>query len=127
MATLIPALRVLLDVTRSLRHLFQTRPPARADDPAVAGLVERADQARATGRAGEARELYEQALQTPTVDGTQLALVHCELGRLDAVQGHAVGAMGHFRSAVRADRSFIPAALALGDAQEAAGDLREAA
>jgi tetratricopeptide (TPR) repeat protein len=127
MATLIPTLRALLDITRSLRHLLQTRPPARPADPAVADLVERAAQARATGRAGEARGFYEQALRTPTADGTQLALVHYELGRLDAEQGRAAGALGHFRSAVRADRGFVPAALALGDAQEAAGDLREAA
>jgi len=127
MATLIPTLRALLAATRSLRHLLQTRPPARPTDPAVADLVERADQARATGRAGEARGLYEQALRTPTADGARLALVHYELGRLDAEQGRAAGAIAHFRSAVRADRGFVPAALALGDAQEAAGDLREAA
>ena len=125
MATPVSTLRARL--TRSLRHLFQTRSPARAADPAVADLVERADQARANGRTEQARGLYEQALRTPTADGAQLALVHCELGRLDSEEGRAAVAIGHFKSAVRADRGFIPAALALGDAQEATGDVREAA
>ena len=35
-------------------------------------------------------------------------------------------AAGHFKAALRADRDFVPAAVALGDAYEAAGDHREA-
>ena len=55
-----------------------------------------------------------------------LATIYYELGRAEIARGNAGGALGHFRSAVRADRSFVPAALALGDAYESSGDHREA-
>jgi lipopolysaccharide biosynthesis regulator YciM len=60
------------------------------------------------------------------VAGDRLAIVHYQLGRLDAEQGRAGAAITHFKSALRADRGFVPAALALGDALEAAGDVRDA-
>jgi lipopolysaccharide biosynthesis regulator YciM len=55
-----------------------------------------------------------------------LAIIHYELGRVELGHANRAGALGHFRSAVRADRFFLPAALALGDAHESAGDRREA-
>jgi lipopolysaccharide biosynthesis regulator YciM len=55
-----------------------------------------------------------------------LAIIHYELGRADVSRANAGGALGHFKSAVRADRLFLPAALALGDAYELTGDHREA-
>jgi tetratricopeptide (TPR) repeat protein len=58
--------------------------------------------------------------------GGRLAALHYELGRLEAERGRTSAALAHFRSALRADRGFVPAAVALGDAQEHAGDLREA-
>jgi lipopolysaccharide biosynthesis regulator YciM len=55
-----------------------------------------------------------------------LAIIHHELGRAEVEQGRPAAAIPHFRSAIRADRSFVPALLALGEAHEATGDRREA-
>src|SRR5205809_185802 len=55
-----------------------------------------------------------------------LAVGYYEMGRLELARGEATAAVGHFRAALRADRDFVPASVALGDAQEAAGDPREA-
>ena len=55
-----------------------------------------------------------------------LAIIHYELGRADVARANAGGALAHFKNAVRADRLFLPAALALGDAYELTGDRREA-
>ncbi len=55
-----------------------------------------------------------------------LATIYYELGRADVARANAGGALGHFKSAARADRLFLPAALALGDAFELTGDHREA-
>lgn len=54
-----------------------------------------------------------------------LAALHYEIGRAEAERGPAV-AIGHYRSALKADRGFLPATLGLGDALEATGDRREA-
>jgi lipopolysaccharide biosynthesis regulator YciM len=56
-----------------------------------------------------------------------LAVGYYELGRLELARGEAAAATGHFRAALRADRDFVPAVVALGDALEVAGDPREAA
>jgi lipopolysaccharide biosynthesis regulator YciM len=55
-----------------------------------------------------------------------LAVGCYELGRLELARGDAAAAAGHFKAALRADRDFLPATLALGDAYERAGDHREA-
>ncbi len=55
-----------------------------------------------------------------------LAAVHYELGRAEARRGQPQAAISHFRSALRVERGFLPAAIALGEAWEAAGDPREA-
>lgn len=55
-----------------------------------------------------------------------LAVGHYEMGRQALAQKQSERAIGHLRSALRADREFVPAAVALGDALEAAGDVREA-
>ena len=55
-----------------------------------------------------------------------LAVGHYELGRLELARGDAAAAVTQFKAAVRADRDFVPAVMALGDAYEAAGDQREA-
>jgi lipopolysaccharide biosynthesis regulator YciM len=55
-----------------------------------------------------------------------LAVGYYELGRLELARGEALAAGGHFRAALRADRDFVPAMVAIGDALEAAGDPREA-
>jgi len=127
MMSLLRTLRTLLALTRSLRSALASRASARGSDPAVSELVDRATAARAAGRPDEARAFLEQALRINAGDGGRLASLHYELGRLDAERGRAAAAVAHFRSALRADRGFVPAAVALGDAQEASGDLREAA
>jgi len=55
-----------------------------------------------------------------------LAVIHYEAGRAALAEGRAATAIAEFKNAVRADRHFVPAAVALGDAYEAAGDHREA-
>ena len=55
-----------------------------------------------------------------------LAVIYYELGRAETARANAPGALGHFKNAARADRFFLPAALALGDAYELTGDHREA-
>jgi len=55
-----------------------------------------------------------------------LAVGYYELGRLELVRGQAPVAIAHFKSALRAQRDFTPAVVALGDAYEATGDHREA-
>ena len=55
-----------------------------------------------------------------------LAVIYYELGRVELGHSNHGGALAHFRNAVRTDRFFLPAALALGDAYETLGDRREA-
>jgi lipopolysaccharide biosynthesis regulator YciM len=55
-----------------------------------------------------------------------LAVGYYELGRLELARGRAPAAIGHFKSALRAQRDFTPAVVALGDAYEVTGDHREA-
>lgn len=126
MTSLFSILRALLAFTPLLRKLSQAGLSPRRGDPPLPDLLERAEAARAAGRPDEARGLWEGALRRSLVEGERLAIVHYELGRLDAERGRAGAAATHFKSALRADRGFVPAALALGDAQEAAGEVREA-
>jgi lipopolysaccharide assembly protein B len=55
-----------------------------------------------------------------------LAVGYYELGRLELARGRAPAAITHFKSALRAQRDFTPAVVALGDAYEVTGDHREA-
>lgn len=55
-----------------------------------------------------------------------LAVGYYELGRLELARGRAPAAIAHFRSALRAQRDFTPAVVALGDAYEVTSDHREA-
>lgn len=55
-----------------------------------------------------------------------LAVIPYELGRAQMAAGAPKNALVHFRNAVRSDRRFVPATIALGDAHEAAGDRKEA-
>jgi len=89
------------------------------------------DLAAETGRWSEALEAQQRVLGT--VGSTErspetewLAVIYYELGRAEVARANASAALGHFRSAARADRLFLPAALALGDAYELTGDHREA-
>jgi tetratricopeptide (TPR) repeat protein len=117
-------LYALLTAARSFRSALVS-PPTRAGASALGELLDRAAAARAAGRRDEAGALFEEALRAHP-GGAALAVVHYELARLDAERGRTAAAVAHFKSALRADRGFVPAALALGDAQEHMGDLREA-
>lgn len=55
-----------------------------------------------------------------------LAAIHYELGRSEIQRKQPAAAIPHFKNALKADRNFLPAALALGEAQAATGDPREA-
>lgn len=55
-----------------------------------------------------------------------LAGIRYEIGKALLGEGKAKEALIHFRDAVRADRGFLPASVALGDAHLRAGDRREA-
>jgi lipopolysaccharide biosynthesis regulator YciM len=55
-----------------------------------------------------------------------IAVIHYELGRQEMACGQLSAAATQFRSALKADRNFVPATLGLGDALDAGGDRREA-
>ena len=116
-----------LSVFRSLPSVLGLRRPTRAgDDTGADERLDQAQAARAAGRGDEARALFEQALRLHPAEAGRLATIHYELARLEAERGRSAAAVAHFKSALRADRGFVPAAVELGDAQEHAGDLREA-
>lgn len=83
------------------------------------------------GAWAEALTLAERVLESVSgaargVEAAALAGAHYELGRIDLAQGRPAAAAAHCKSALKADRAFVPAALALGAAHEAMGDRREA-
>jgi tetratricopeptide (TPR) repeat protein len=107
-ASLIVALRDLASRGRDLLQHIAGRPADPATDPETAGLVRRARDAHVAGRRDE-----------------EVALLH-EAGRTELAHGRPASALGYFRGALRIDRDFLPALVALGDAYDAAGDRREA-
>jgi tetratricopeptide (TPR) repeat protein len=107
-ASLIAALRDLVSRGRDFLESITARPVDSAGDPATADLVRRARDAHAAGRRDE-----------------EAALLH-EAGRTELAHGRPTTALGYFRAALRVDRDFLPALVALGDAYEAVGDRREA-
>jgi len=95
---------------------------------ALRGLRELAAEA---GRWPELLDLQHRILGTVAAAGRSaetewLAVAYYELGRAELARGSAAAALPQLRNAVRADRHFLPAALALGDAHEAVGERREA-
>lgn len=165
MPSVLSSLSVLSSVGRLLARVLGAAPLGSPEDPEVAALARRAEEARRAGRREEARRLYRQVLDRRKNDLTALrglrdiavesaawsealglqdrilnaasagerareaewlAGIHYELGRTEVGRGQPAAAIGHFKSALRADRGFVPAALALGDAHEATGDRREA-
>lgn len=108
MASLIVALRDLAERGRDLLQHLTGRPAEPTPAPETADLVRRARDAHAAGRRDE-----------------EAALLH-EAGRTELAHGRPATALGHFRGALRVDREFLPALVAVGDAYEAAGDHREA-
>jgi tetratricopeptide (TPR) repeat protein len=106
--SLIHTLRDLALRGRDLLQQLTSRPPDPSADPETAALIRRARDAHAAGRRGE-----------------EAALLH-EAGRTELAHGRPLIALSYFRGALRIDRDFLPALVALGDAYDAAGERREA-
>ena len=107
------------------RYVLQ-RWPAHAD--ALRGLRDLAIEARDWDEAVavQQRLLTVARPSDRVVESAWLAVGHYELGRLELARGAAPAAIAHFKAALRSDRDFLPATLALGDAHEVAGEHREA-
>jgi lipopolysaccharide biosynthesis regulator YciM len=115
-----------LDETRTLYRYVLQRWPQHAE--ALRGLRDLAIEARDWD---EAVVIQQRLLNAATpadraVESEWLAVGYYELGRLELARGNATAAITHFKAALKADREFLPAVLALGDAHEASGDQREA-
>jgi tetratricopeptide (TPR) repeat protein len=146
MPTLIRTLRALSSLVGLVDRLLGAPRPPGGTDPRADRLVAAAAQARSDGRSAEAMSLYRQALRhdrfhvwpeaaeparrlvalVPPADRAResewLAVIHYEIGQARMAAGLPKPAAAEFRSAIRANRSFVPATIALGDAYEAAGD-----
>jgi tetratricopeptide (TPR) repeat protein len=113
------------DARRSFRRALERR---KHEPTALRGLR---DLAIEGGAWREALEFAERAASISNgaqreADTQALAGVHYQLGRVELDGGRAAAAVGHLRSALKVDREFVPAAVALGDALEQTGDHREA-
>ena len=103
----------------------------RARSGEILALRAQRDEAVRTGRWSDAVWPQQRlAILAPSSERAReaewLAVVHYELGREALKAGHPGPAIAHLRNSLRADRRFVPAALALGEAHEGAGDHREA-
>jgi lipopolysaccharide biosynthesis regulator YciM len=115
-----------LDETRTLYRYVLQRWPQHAE--ALRGLRDLAIAARDWDEAVVIQQRLLSAAP-PTdraVESEWLAVGYYELGRLELARGNSAVAITHFRAALKADRDFLPAGLALGDAHELAGDHKEA-
>jgi lipopolysaccharide biosynthesis regulator YciM len=115
-----------LDEARTLYRYVLQRWPHHAD--ALRGLRDLAIDARDWDEAVAIQQRLLTAA-SPTdraVESEWLAVGYYELGRLELARGNPAAAITHFKAALKADREFLPAVLALGDAHESAGDHREA-
>jgi tetratricopeptide (TPR) repeat protein len=115
-----------LEETRTLYRYVLQRWPGHAG-----ALRAQRDLAIDAGDWDEAVAIQQRLLTVATpgdraVESEWLAVGYYELGRLELARGAAAAAVAHFKAALRADRDFLPATLALGDALESAGDHREA-
>jgi lipopolysaccharide biosynthesis regulator YciM len=113
------------EAARLYRQVLAQR---RNEVTALRGLRDQAIEARTWREALDFAERL--AAQLPAAERAPesewVAIIHYELGRAEVERGRPSAAIAHFRSALRADRSFVPGVLALGDAYEATGDRREA-
>ena len=85
-------------------------------------LIEGARGAAAAGRLQDAQRAYEGALAA----SPDSAFLHRELGVVARRQGHAGGAMEHFRRAVELDPADVASLVQLGELQEARQDFAAA-
>ncbi len=113
------------DALATYRQIFQR------DKDHVTALRAVRDLTASLGRWEEALEVQE---RLSTLAGAEerraeiewLAGIYYEIGKARLSEGKFVEARRQFVAALRADRAFFPASLALGDAWEHAGDWREA-
>ncbi|HEV8143278.1 MAG TPA: tetratricopeptide repeat protein [Methylomirabilota bacterium] len=108
MASVIDTLRDLAARGRRLFEMVTGQPSETATDPETAALLRLARDAHAAGQRDQ-----------------EAALLH-EAGRTELAHGRPAASLGYFRAALRVDRHYLPALVALGEAYEAAGDRREA-
>jgi lipopolysaccharide biosynthesis regulator YciM len=115
-----------LDETRTLYRYVLQRWPQHAE--ALRGLRDLAIGARDWDEAVAIQQRLLNAAKPAdrAVESEWLAVGYYELGRLELARSNATAAITHFKAALKADREFLPAVLALGDAYEASGDQREA-
>jgi lipopolysaccharide biosynthesis regulator YciM len=106
--SVLAAFRDLASRGRELVQQLRGYPGDASGDAETVDLVRRAREAHAGGRREE-----------------EAAFFH-EAGRMELAHGRPAGALAHFRAALRVDRDFLPALVALGDAYDAAGEHREA-
>jgi lipopolysaccharide biosynthesis regulator YciM len=115
-----------VEETRTLYRYVLQRWPHHAE--ALRGLRDFAIEARDWDEAVAIQQRLLSAAPSAdrAVESEWLAVSYYELGSLELARANPPAALTHFRAALRADRDFLPAALALGDTLEAAGDHREA-
>jgi lipopolysaccharide biosynthesis regulator YciM len=124
---MISSLYRLLTVARGVSQLLGRRPV-----PGEMDTLRRARDEAVQGRRWlAALETQERLLglvpsRDRAAESEWLAIIHYERGREELTRGNPGGATAAFRTALRTDRHFLPATLALGDALQAAGDHREA-
>ena len=104
------------DETRTLYRYVLQRWPQHAD--ALRGLRDLAIDARDWDEAVaiQQRLLTAAGPTDRAVESEWLAVGYYELGLLELARTNAAAAITHFRAALKADRDFLPAVLALGDA-----------
>jgi lipopolysaccharide biosynthesis regulator YciM len=125
--SMIASLDRLVSVARGLSQLLARR----AAPGEVESLRRERETAVEAGRWSAALIAQERLIgvlpsRDRTAEAEWLAVIHYELGRQELTRGNPGGAAAQFRSALRSDRHFLPATVALGDALQAAGDHREA-
>jgi len=108
------------------RHYLEALGRRKTDADALRGLRTLAVDA---GAWQEALGYAERALAAGGAraqDASWVATIHYEMGMAEMRRGQPHAAVPHLRNALRAERGFLPAVVALGDAYEATGDAREA-
>ena len=108
MPSVLAVLRDLVSRGRELLQQLRGRFTEVSGDSEASELVRRAREAHAAGRREEEAAFFYEA------------------GRAELAHARPPAALAHFRSALRVDRHFLPALVAIGDAHEAAGEHREA-
>jgi len=125
---MIRALKRVLTLTRSLSWVVARRAAAPGEGERLRRERDSAMEARRWSDALQAQERLVE-LATGLGRGREvewLAVIHYERGREEFARSNPAAAATQFRSALRVDRHFVPATVALGEALDASGERREA-